>query len=71
MEKKYWYAVMIDGDDNDWGCGSFDKSFAETKTAELNQGLDEPTAYIAVIDAGYDEDGNPTTDPLCVDEIRY
>lgn len=63
---KYWYAVMMDREDNDWGTGSFDLD--EAKAMVLR---DYPNdGFIAVIDGGYDEDGNATTDPLCVDEIE-
>ena len=61
---KYWYAVMMDREDNDWGTGSFD--IAEAKAKAITMGCD---AYIAVIDGGYDAQGNATTDPVCVDEI--
>jgi hypothetical protein len=61
MEKNYWYAVMMDNDDNDWGTGSYDLSEAEAKVESLKeQGYED--AYIAVID----ESG----DPICVEEIR-
>ncbi len=61
MEKNYWYAVMMDNDDNDWGTGSYDLSEAEAKVESLKaQGYED--AYIAVID----ESG----DPVCVEEIR-
>lgn len=62
---KYWYAVMMDREDNDWGTGSFD--LEQAKDMAKKYGVD---AYIAVIDGGYDEDGNETTDPICVDEIE-
>jgi hypothetical protein len=60
---KYWYAVMMDREDNDWGTGSFDLDEAKTMATKY------PEGYIAVIDGGYDENGNATTDPICVDEI--
>ena len=60
---KYWYAVMMDREDTDWGYGSFDLDEAKAKASKY------PESYIAVIDGGYDEDGNETTDPICVDEI--
>ena len=56
MEKNYWYAVMQDNEDNDWGYGSYDPAEAEEMVKAF------PDGYIAVID----EDG----DPVCVDEIR-
>ena len=60
---KYWYAVMMDREDSDWGCGSFDLEEAKRIAARYEEG------FIAVIDGNYDEDGNATTDPICVDEI--
>ena len=66
MEKKYWYAVMMDNDDNDWGCGSYDLAEAEAKVAALRaDGC--PDAYIAVIDEGYPDE---PADPICIEEIR-
>lgn len=61
---KYWYAVMIDREDNDWGSGSFDLAEAKTMALRYTDG------YIAVIDANYDADGNPTTDGVCIDTIE-
>ena len=60
MANRYWYAVMKDIDDDDWGYGSFDLSEAEEMVCKF------PEGYIAVIDQG--EDGN--ADPICVEEIR-
>ena len=60
---KYWYAVMMDREDNDWGTGSFDLDVAKAMAAKY------PEGFIAVIDANYDEDGNATTDGECVEEI--
>ena len=57
MNKKYWYAVMTDNDDNDWGYGSYDLAEAKEMVKKY------PDGYIAVID----EDGG---DPICVEEIR-
>lgn len=65
MEEKYWNAVLSDREDDDWGTGSFDRSEAEQMLAKFPKGL------IAVIDGGYDEDGNPTSDPICIEEITY
>lgn len=66
MTKNYWYAVMMDNDDNDWGCGSYDLSEAEAKVAAYkDQGYTD--AYIAVIDEGTTDD---PADPICIDEIR-
>lgn len=56
MEKTFWYAVMQDNEDTDWGTGSYD-------LAEAREMLkDYPDGYIAVIEEG--------SDPICVDEIR-
>lgn len=57
MEKKLWYAVMRDRDDDDWGYGSHD--IEEAKRMCLDQ--ESPEAYIAVIEEG--------ENPVCVDEI--
>lgn len=65
MANKYWYAVLSDREDNDWGTGSFDYDESKRILASYPDGL------IAVIDGGYDEDGNETTDPICVEEIPY
>ena len=54
---KYWYAVMVDDDDIDWGTGSYDLDEAMEMVKKY------PEGYIAVI-----EEGN---DPICVDEIRF
>lgn len=56
MKKTYWYAVMQDSDDDDWGTGSYDLDEAKAMVAKY------PDGYIAVIDV----DG----DPICVDEIH-
>lgn len=69
MEKKLWYAIMQDNEDTDWGIGSFDREEAIAKAKSWkNNG--SPDAYIAVIDANYDDNGEPTTDGECVEEIR-
>ena len=60
---KYWYAVLRDREDNDWGTGSFDPEEAKTMAKEHENG------FIAVIDANYDDDGNATTDGECIEEI--
>ena len=61
MENNYWYAVMMDQEDNDWGTGSHDLREATEKVlAYRANGC--PDAYIAVIDDG--------SDPVCVDEIH-
>ncbi len=69
MEKKLWYACMMDREDSDWGTGSFDLDEA-IKTVKSWKKEDRPEAYIAVIDADYDDDGFETTDPICVEEIE-
>lgn len=63
MEKKYWYAVMADNEDNDWGTGSYSLEEAEKMLIKY------PEGYIAVIDENLDENGNPNN-PVCVTEIR-
>lgn len=63
MKTNYWYAVMANNEDDDWGTGSYDLAEAEEMVKQY------PEGYIAVIDEGCDEDGNPG-DPICVDEIR-
>lgn len=60
---KYWYAVMMDREDNDWGTGSFDLDEAMTMVKKY------PDGYIAVIDANYDDDGVAHSDGVCIDEI--
>jgi len=70
MEKKLWYAIQVD-DDNDWSDGTFNLNDALQRCKESNEFLDveigERPARIAVIDANYDEDGYPTTDGECID----
>lgn len=56
MTNTYWYAVMQDNDDSDWGYGSYDLDEAREMAGKY------PEGYIAVIDE--------TSDPICVDEIR-
>lgn len=63
MEKKLWYAVMRDSDDNDWGIGSYYRNEAEYMVFENIS--EYPDGYIAVIDEG---DGTPIS-KICVDEI--
>lgn len=55
----YWYAIMMDADDTDWGFGfyDFDKALTELYYCQRKH----PDAYIAVID----EEGS-----CCVEEIR-
>ena len=57
MEKKLWYAVMRDREDDDWGYGSYDIDEAKRMLTEEESG----EAYIAVIAEG--------ENPLCVDEV--
>lgn len=57
MDNKYWYAVMKDRDDDDWGTGSYDLD--EAKTMARQYGAE---AYIAVIEE--------SENPVCVDEIE-
>ena len=57
MEKKLWYAVMRDNEDDDWGTGSYNIDEAKEMVKAY------PEGYIAVIDEG---NGNP----ICVEEIR-
>ena len=59
MENKYWYAVMRDADDKDWGTGSYNYEEA----VEMAQQYIPDGGYIAVI-----KEGN---DPICVEEIRF
>lgn len=56
--KKIWYAVLMDDDDDDWGYGSENR----TEAIEMAENIGED-AYIAVIDTTDD-------DPLCIAEIR-
>ena len=56
MANNYWYAVMKDNDDTDWGYGSYDLAEAKEMVSKY------PEGYIAVIDEG--------GDPICVEEIR-
>lgn len=57
MEKKYWYAVMRDNDDADWGTGSYDLKAAKEMVKEY------PDGYIAIIDEGNEN-------PVCIGEMR-
>ena len=36
MEKKIWYATVLDDTDNDWGTGSLDRAQAEDIVAYFN-----------------------------------
>lgn len=53
---KYWYAVMLDAEDTDWGYGSHDLREAYEMLRPY------PRGYIAKIEEG--------DDPVCVEEIR-
>lgn len=55
----FWYAVLENKDDNDWGYGSCSLNEAKKMCLEL----ESEYAYIAVID----DDG---FDSLCIAEIR-
>lgn len=61
---KYWYAVMMDREDTDWGTGSFDLDIAMSMVKKHY-----PDGHVAVIDASYDEDGAAHSDGVCVDVI--
>ena len=61
MANNYWYAVLTDNEDNDWGTGSYDLTEAEEMVARY-KAMGYVDAYIAVIDEG--------GDPICVEEIR-
>lgn len=59
-----WYAIQRDAEDNDWGTGSFD--WDEAVEMAKARGYEQ----IAEIDGGYDENGDPTTDAICVAEYH-
>lgn len=61
MTNNYWYAILMDNDDNDWGTGSYDLAEAKSEVARY-KAMGYPNAYIAVIDEG--------GDPICVEVIR-
>ena len=56
MTNNYWYAVLVDEDDNDWGTGSYDLD----KAIEMAKAY--PDGRVAVIDEG--------NDPICIDIIH-
>lgn len=60
MEKKLWYAVMIDNEDTDHGYGCFDKKIA-IRTAKQMRSLGYSDGYVAVVDP---------EDDFCIGEIR-
>lgn len=62
MDNKFWYAVMENREDWDWGTGSHD--FQEAIRMSKRNFGDSPDQLIAVID----ESGN---EPMCVREIGY
>lgn len=75
-ETAYWYAVLRDQSDNDWGSGSYDKEEALQQARELRDS-GETDVRIAIINNGavigddgkVDERAVKITDPLCVDII--
>lgn len=60
--KKNWYAIQRDAEDNDWGTGSFE--WEEAIEMAKKKGYER----IAEIDGQYNEDGEPTVDPICIAE---
>ena len=60
-DDKYWYAILRDEGDGDWGSGSFDLEEA------IQMCINADFTQIAVIDGNYDEDGNEHSDTICVD----
>ena len=58
MEKKLWYALMINNEDTDWGTGTYDRDEAIQRMKDS----DGRFTLIAVID----ESGSG----VCVDEIH-
>ncbi len=63
---KLWYAVMRDYEDTDWGTGSFDLEEAK----EMARMEESDDAYVVAIDGEYNDDGDPTTDPVAVWELH-
>lgn len=61
-ENKNWYAVLQDVGDNDWGTGSFDWNEAVAMAKQWGY------ECIAEIYGGYDANGNPSSNPICVAE---
>lgn len=55
----YWYAVMKNREDTDWGTGSDDFDKAKAMAARLR--ADHPEAFVLVIDV--------SGDPVVVEEI--
>lgn len=60
MEKKLWYAVMIDNEDTDHWCGFWDKERAIEKAKQTRR-LGYPDAYVAVV---------TPDDDFTIEEIR-
>lgn len=60
--KKNWYAIQRDTEDNDWGTGSFDWETA------VEMAKAKGYERIAEIDGSYNINGDPTKDPICVAE---
>lgn len=56
--KKYWYAVLVDAEDNDWGFGSFELNEAKKMAKKYENGR------IAVID----ESDKPTCIEIIMQE---
>lgn len=59
-ENKLWYAFMLDNEDTDHGCGTFDYDKA-IKLLKKYRELGYSESYIAVIDP---------KDDYCIEEIR-
>ena len=58
---KYWYALLINDDDDDWSSGSHDREETIARARRCRE-RDYPDAYVAVIELG--------PNPVCVGEIR-
>lgn len=63
MNRQFWYAVLRNNEDTDWGDGSFNKRKAIKMAKEME------CKEIAVIRGCYNSKGEPTTDPICVEVI--
>lgn len=61
---KNWFAVQVNATDDDWSTGSFD--FDEAVKMAKVCGYEQ----IAEIAGDFDDDGNPTADPICVKVYR-
>ncbi len=59
-----WFAVQVNATDDDWSTGSFD--FGEAAKTAKARGYEQ----IAEIAGDFDDDGNPTADPICVKVYR-